>query len=146
VPNKLYGGTTKEILESNLLNSHRHIALASQKGNNTQYGTSYPSFGGVSKTGGFEIQPKYAGVPPFFSNQNVSIQNLDLTHRDMTQSIRPAKRVSAAEIFLNSKDEELTLEGEDMKNYDREFNEEIADDDSFFDDQIPMGTKPDYKT
>jgi hypothetical protein len=87
------------------------------------------SFGGVSKTGGFEIQPRSTVLPPFFSNQNVSIQNLDLTQTH--KSLGRAKRVSAADIFLNCKDEEMTME-EDGRNYDREFNEEIPDDDSFF--------------
>ena len=40
----------------------------------------------------------------------------------------------------------MTIDIEDLKNYDKEFNEEIADDDSFFDEKIPMGKKPDYKS
>jgi hypothetical protein len=42
-------------------------------------------------------------------------------------------------LILKSKDEI-----EHLRNYDKEFNEEIADDDSFFDDKISMGQKPDY--
>jgi hypothetical protein len=55
-------------------------------------------------------------------------------------------RISAVEMLLQSKDETMTNEYEDLRNYDKEFNEEIADDDSFFDEKISMGPKPDYKS
>jgi len=97
------------------------------------------SFGGASNSG-FAIKMK----PPVFANRNVSIQNLDIKARIGEKRAHYPPRISAAEMLLGSKDETMSKEYEDLRNYDREYHEEIADDDSFFDDNIPMGQKPDY--
>ena len=131
----LYGNATKEALENSMLNSKRHIALASQKGGLTStnfMNNSQMSFGAGSKS--FAIKVK----PPIFANRNVSIQNLDIKARIGEK--RP-QRISAAEMFLGSKDDTISKEYDDTRH---EYHQEIPDDDSFFNDHIPMGQKPDY--
>ena len=132
----LYGNATKEALETNLFNSKRHIALASQKGGMTQsnfLNTSQMSFGGGSKSFAIKVNP------PVFANRNVSIQNLDIKARIGEKRAAYPKRISAAEMFLGSKDDTISKEYDETRNYDREYHQEIADDDSFFNDHIPMG-------
>ena len=47
-------------------------------------------------------------------------------------------------MFLGSKDDTISKEYDDTRYYDKEYHQEIADDDSFFNDHISMGQKPDY--